>query len=408
MQARLASGNKLRVRNGKVALAPAFVVPPPALIDLQGGAIGQSNMFNMPKTGNIYPLGAAGTTAYSRTEVWQRIGHYNDARPAGEQANLGAFTAAYNEGGGPMSGDGFVFLANAIRAAANVPVRMIERAVSGSAIASWIDGPVGNNWDAFAAAVTAAGGGLDFVIWYQGETDAHNLNPTTHIAALNTLYQQCLTLSGRTADKFHFGVIALGVGSFNGSTEGEFGAMRALLVDWANSTPGVFFASSAHDSFTNDGVHNVGSGGGRIGNRAGKSLAARLGFGVTAAGPRISGATRSGTAVTLAIAHTGGTAMRDAAGGTTGTALTGFEFKDAGAGGATISYTTAFVGGNIVCTLASAPVGVLTVSYAMANTPHGASSTVAPVFASIPCDNVSYQAGTYGAPLQPMAAITVT
>jgi hypothetical protein len=379
-----------------------------AYTSIQGGMIGQSNMENFPKTPDIYPLGAAGTTAYSRAGIWQRIGNINDARPAGQQSSLGSFTASASDNGAPIRGDGLVFFANALRAAADVPVRLIERAKGGSLISSWIDPGAGpaNNWSTFRDAVIAAGGGLDFAIWYQGEQNAHNLNPVTHVAALNTVYQQCLTLSGKTADKFFFGVISIGgLGAYNSTVVGESGAMRALLCEWANSTPGVFLATSAHDGWTSDGVHQTGKPFGWIGNRAGKTLANKMGFGgVSGAGPRISNFTRVSRAVTANIVHTGGTSLMDGAGGTAGTALTGFEFKD---DNGVIAHTTAFVGGNIVCTLDRDVVGSLTGSYAMMDAPYSASSTVQPTAAAVVYDNAIYFGSTIGCPLQPRGALTI-
>lgn len=387
------------IRGGRAA--------PVSYTSIQGGMIGQSNMENMPRTADITPLGAAGTTFYSRLGVEQRMGAWNDARPAGQQANLGAFTQAVSENGNLYRGDGFVFFMNALRLASGVPVRIIERAKGGSYISSWIDPGAGepNNWSTFRNAVNDAGGGLDFVIWYQGESDAHNLNAANHIAALNTLYSQCLALSGRTADKFFFGVISIGNGSFNGSTEGEFGAMRALLVDWANNKAGVFLATGAHDGWTSDGVHQVGKPFGWIGNRAGKTLANKMGFGgVSGAGPRISSWSRAGRAITANIAHSGGTSLTDGAGGTAGTSLTGFEFVDSNGAH---TYTSAFVGGNIVLTLGRDVVGTLTGSYAMMNNPYSASATVQPTAAAVVYDNATYFGSTIGCPLQPRAATII-
>lgn len=373
------------------------------------GLIGQSNMRLMGSVYNDAPLGDPRSFLYSHSDTFIRLGNVNDSQAPSTPSSGASFsyTTAVSDGSdGPVSGDGLVYLANVLAASLGYPVCLIERAVSGSDIyTNWQAGQDG--WNGFAAAVTAAGGDIGSVLWLQGETNAHNLSAASYKTALANVQQQCMTLASRTTANFHFGIITLGVGSFNSSVEGEFGMMRATLADFANTTTGAFLASTAHDSFTSDGVHWVGSPRARVGKRSAKSLAARYGVGASGAGPRITGATRSGNVVTLPVAHSGGTALMDGAGGN-GTALTGFEFKDAGAGNAVIAYTTAISGNSFVCTLASTPVGALAVSYAMQNMPHGTSSTTAPVFASIPCDNALYFNSTVGCPLQPLAPITVT
>lgn len=398
MRARL-SGSRLRLRNGRIALAESGeeVVEPPTFTDVKIGMIGQSNMANMPITSNDYPLGDIRSTCYTRDGVVTRIGNYNDNRPAGQKLSV----YGSDRTNGVYVGDGFVWFANAVAAAVDAPVCLIERAVGGSSITTWQAGQT--HWNAFAAAVTAAGGDIGAVIWYQGETDAHNMNPVLHRQRLANVHQQCMDLVGRNTSNFHFGIVTLGVGSYGGSVDGEFGAMRALLADYANTTPGAFLAATAHDSFTSDGVHLVGSAFGRVGRRAGKSLAARFGVGTSGAGPRIVGAAWDGSGVVLTVQHTGGTGLMDGAGGN-GTALTGFEFKDAG--GMPIAHTGSSIASPTAFRFALPSIPA-TVSYAMMNTPHGASSTVVPTFASIPCDNALYFDSTVGCPLQPCAAIAV-
>lgn len=373
--------------------------------------IGQSNMENAPKTAWYYPLGDKRATFYNRAGTFNRIGRINDNRPVNQNAGTygSDFTEAAKDGGSSWNGDFVVFLANQVVAGLGIPVFLIERAVGGSAIATWQAGQ--ENWNTFASAVAAAGGDIEMAIWYQGETNAAGMDPVTHRAALANVHAQCQELGGRNTSNFHFGVISLGPGSYGGSVEGEFGAMRALIAEYGRTTPGAFLAASAHDGVTTDGVHLYRAAYSRLGDRAGKSALARFGVGTTGSGPYATGATLSGAVITLAVQHTGGTALRDGAGGT-GQALTGFRvfLTSDTAKTSPLAITSSAVASamTIEITLAAAPTGPVVLDYAMMNTPHGTSSTVDPNLSSIPCDNISTLYGTTSAPLQPFAAITVT
>jgi hypothetical protein len=103
--------------------------------------------------------------------------------------------------------------------------------------------------------------------------------------------------------------------------------------------------------------------------------------------------------------------MMAKSGATTGVGLSGFILSDTNGA---LGYTTAFVGGNIQLTADRDIVGTLTLSYAMMDEPHNATSPNAdpaqnpPVTSSVPCDNSLYLNSTGGSPLQPFTAITVT
>lgn len=373
------------------------------------GMIGQSNMANFrttPPSPALYPSGATTSVEYSTTSIYRRVGNVADAFPPNTRFGGGGYSTFT---GSASNADGYTYFVNNMSLGLGIPVCLVERAAPGSSIDSWIDGETSNNWDTFAAAVAAIGD-CEMVIWLQGETDANTMSTSTMVTRLGQLHNQCKTLTGRNDSSFKFGIVSLGVGSYSGSSEGEFGNMRAAHVQYANNTAGSFLATSAHDTHTGDGVHTVGEGHSRWGRRAAKTAAFMFGVGVSGAGPRITSATRAGTQVTLGITHSGGTALVDGAGGN-GSGLTGIEFKDSVG---VISHTTLITGNSIVCILGSEPVGPLTVSYAMMNNPHNSSSgdanfaKNAVVMASIPYDNALYLNSVVGCPLQPLAATTVS
>lgn len=393
---------KLEVRDASAALTAATTTKIGVGVII--GMIGQSNMANRPSTYDKYPLGDPRAVEFVRTtNTYKRTGTVKDTMPPNTPTGPGGYSTPFTIEG--SRGDGQVYLANLVSAGLNIPVCLIERAVGGSSILSWLTGQ--GNWATFANAVTAAGGDMEVVLMQIGETDADLMSAATMKLRFADVHNQCKALTGRNDTNFHFGVISLGQGYYQASSEGEFGNMRAAAVQYGMETPGAFLSTCAHDTNTvNDFVHISGEGFARMGRRDAKSVLHRLGVGVSGAGPYITAATRNGTAVTLAVSHSGGTALTDGLGGN-GTALTGFQFLDAGAAGAAIGYTTAIAGNTIVCTLASAPIGALTASYAMMNCPHGPDAkSYAP--ASVVYDNSAVFNSPVGCPLQPLAAITVT
>lgn len=374
-------------------------------VGIVGLLIGQSNMVNRRGTSFKSPLGDKRSFEY-RAGVFARAGNINDAAPANTEvgdAGYGTATVQSNRA------DGFILLANLLAQAHNLPVCLIEKANGGSAIASWVTTLSGSNWTAAVAELNGAGGDMEFALWHQGESDANLVTKDTMKGHLAQLMAQCHQQTGRTAANFHFGVVALGTGSYGGASEGEFGNMRAAHVEFANSTAGAYLSTCAHDVMTTDGVHINGEGFSRIGRRDARSLLHRFGVGVSGSGPYVTGVTRSGLQVTLAVAHNGGTALVDGAGGN-GAGLTGFQFADQN-GPLAYAASTISGPGAIGLTLASLPVGALTVAYAMMNNPHNIdpnSSTTAVVLASVPYDNVALHRTTNGCPLQPFSTITVT
>jgi hypothetical protein len=377
-----------------------------------GLLIGQSNMENRPKTAFKSPLGDPRCIEYNRLAQLRRLGNYRtDSTPP---PNSTVDVSGYSRMPGYVQqtdarGDGYVYLANQIAQALGCIVCLVERARGGSNIIDWVGlgVPAEDKWKAAADAIIALGGDCEFALWaVQGETNAHTMSTAEMAGHIGAIHQRCLALTGRSASEFHFGVGSLGPGSFNGSLEGEFGNMRAAQVLYGNSTPGAFFAGSAHDGTTVDSVHWNGELHARVGLRNAAALLARFGIGKSGAGPRIVSASYANGFVDFMVQHSGGTALQDGAGGA-GAALTGFAFKDAG--GSTVTYgATSFPAADRIRVAVN---GVpATASYAMMNNPHNsnpADPMSAYVPASVPCDNVPFLYST-GAPLQPCPAINIT
>jgi hypothetical protein len=373
-------------------------------------AIGQSNMVNAASTYSKTPLGGPLASNFNGS-AFTRLGNYNDAFPPNTYIGSGGYSTFKNEG---PRGDFQVLIVNEAIAELGAPVCIINKAVGGSSINDWETADT--NWKNMATALTAAGGDCELAIWIQGETDANSMTAATRVTKLNALLGQLQTLTGRNATNFTLCVVAIGPGPYNGSSDGEFGTIRAADAQWARTTPGAMLLACAHDGFTNTGgagtdtVHWNGETFNRVGLRAATALRAFLRDGTRLEGPRITAASRAGTRVTFTVAHSGGTALQDGAGGA-GAALTGYQFFDDGAAGAEIAYSdTAIVGNTIQMTLASLPVGGLRAAYGLMNAPHspGNDPRNGSNYASAVYDNVPVLKSTVGMLLQPLAPITVT
>lgn len=365
---------------------------------------GQSNMVGIPDGAYKYPLGAIGCFEH-RGGSNKRVGNINDAFPPNTLYGAGGYSAFTSQG---KRGDGYVYIANQIAMATDTPVCVYEQSSGGTPISGWT-GTTPNAWNNFVAGMPSEHRDFEIFLWYQGESNARGTSTAAMLTELGKLHGKALTLTGRNAESLSMGLISLGSGSYGGSLDGEFGNMRAAHVQFASSTPGAFLAAVAHDCVTTDGVHLTGASHGNNGARAGLSIAARLGFGKSGAGPKIVSATRAGLIVTIQVAHSGGTTLVDGAGGA-GTELRGFAFADSSGA---IAYNASSIEdpNTIKLTLAAVPVGALAMSYAMMNNPHNtdpADSKSAVSVASIPCDNVVVLGSPYGCPLQPCAPINVT
>jgi hypothetical protein len=370
---------------------------------------GQSNMANRTSAnGPRYPLSSKYVREFSTAGVFRRFGNINDTYPPN---TLYGTYSSYTGSGGSV-GDGDVMFANLLAAALQMPVFLINRAVGGSEISSWIEdnnAGVDNNWDKLRKAIIAAtGGDFELAIGQIGETDANSKTQAYMETNFAAVHANMKTLSGRNNSNFKFGLCSLGQGSYLTSVEGDFGRMRLAVQAYCNNT-GAYLATSYHDTLTSDTVHILGEGFGRGQPREAKSFLATQGIGTSGAGPRIVSALRSGLDVVFTVVHAGGTNLTDGAGGT-GAALTGFQFYDEGAARAAIAYTaTAILSPtSIRVTLASLPAGVLKARYGIMNVPHGTNNNPQTfVAASCVYDNALPFNSTVGCPMQVCAELTV-
>lgn len=368
---------------------------------------GQSNMFNFQSTAEgLYPTGSKYVTQLTTGNLFKRIGNIKDTVPT-NSLYPAAYTTFTNEGD---RADGHTYFANLMSALLGMNVCIINRAQSGSKMSQWKTG--GAFWTNFVNAVALTGGAAG-ASWHLGETDADLMSTSTMVSELGVIQGQFHALTGRNSSTFKFGVISLGPGPFGSSSEGEFGNMRAAILQFARTSPGAFLMTCAHDSATvlADRVHIDGAGHSRNGRRKFRSMAYQYGNGVSGAGPRINTVTRAAAKLSLNIVHAGGTALTDGLGGT-GTSLSGYQCLDQGNSNAVINVVSSQIVSPtlIELNLATTPVGPVTFSYAMMDVPHGVVSGTHNTFIPETCvyDNVPILNSSVGCPLQPLAPITVS
>lgn len=387
--------------------------------------IGQSNNANAPGNPEKYPSGDPRAVEYITPQgspvtvkVLRRVGKYADQKPP-NTLFAGAGGYGDNSTGQGSTGDGYVFFANLLSQGADLPVCIVQCAVGGSSMEQWL--APGGLLDNAIAVVNQIGGDCELADFYQGEANAGSAtSESVYHAGLCQLQSRLMSAFSRDASNFKLGIVALSsiTGSdYTDGTETQVPTIRRTQIAFANNTPGVYLAGTGCDLYTSDGVHLHKSSDSISGRRRVKSALAALGIGTSGAGPRIVGATRSGILVDVSIAHTGGTALADGAGGT-GTALKGFRFS---VDGVPMAYTSSSIVSptTIRLSLASVPTGVLTMDYAQTNAPFHADPTnskVPAVLSSVVYDNAYYHGSsitapfalsTIGCPLQPCEAIIV-
>lgn len=361
--------------------------------------IGQSNMQNMFENITDYPLGATGT--YSTRLGFIRLGNINPAYPPGTPASVYAAAGTHYNEANCKFGDGLIYAANRMRAALGCPIAIMDWAESGTWINLWVPG--GSMNDSFLGGISAVGGDFEAALWLQGETDAQNgTSGATYKSSLQSLYNQLKTVTGRS--NLDFGVVIVGPATTGWATEGFMAPIRKAQLDFVsdNLATGAFVAGTDIDGDLGAGTVHINQVSLiRQGWRYGEGVSRRLSHAsYSIEGPKIASASLSGSVVTVTVTQQGGSALIDGAGGA-GSSLQGFRVFDGGSP-MTISSTT-ISGNTIMLTLSATPSGAVTMDYAMANAPFGATTSPAAV-----CyDNQTIPGSALGLPLQPKPLFTI-
>lgn len=372
--------------------------------------IGQSNMENLFTVYAWAYCGAKG--AYTHHGVFARLGNINDNFPPN------SFYDMYNGRGGDYAASGWTndagyyigtyltLLANTLVLDLGCPVVILPYAASGTTISVWQPGQTYLN--NLLNDVDTIGGDFEAAIWLQGENDASTgTSGATYQSKLQTLFDTCKAHTGRSSSNFHFGVVVVGpiTNAYPGMVDEATAPIRKAQLDFvaANTSNGAFLAGTDIDgNLAGGSVHIDMPSQLSQATRYAAAIKRRLsGASYGIEGPVITSASRAGTVVTVAVTQQGGSALLDGLGGSGGS-LQGFRVFDSGTP-MTIS-STSISGNTIVLTLSATPSGTVTMDYAMANAPFGATTSPAAV-----CyDNQTIPGSALGLPLQPKPLFTVS
>lgn len=171
------------------------------------------------------------------------------------------YTSMYEGGWKENEGNLAVNFANDVYATEGVPVAVISCGVGGAALRGggtfggmfgyWLNEASGSPYYNAVAALNAVGGDCEFILWYQGESDAWDFgNEACYEADLATLY-------GRFQSETHSGIpfLIAQLGRENWmATDAAWEAIKNAQRDYANDTNNVYLAATNQDATLRDSL----------------------------------------------------------------------------------------------------------------------------------------------------------
>ncbi len=253
--------------------------------------------------------------------------------------------------------------AEALVSAMDCPVAVIVYGQNGSAIEQWYDSVTGkkSNYTTWESRITAAGGKISALIWWQGEGDM--LGARTKAAYkldLDALIAQIRTDYGATVP-----VVMPHLGRYTdvSAVDADMEAIRDAQVDTCNDSARNYGITTIQYAL-DDVIHFGDAGQLGISARLAQCIAHAFGAATYARSPRIGGAVLvDPTTIDVSIIHDGGTDI------TPVTGITGFSVLDGGTP-VTISSAVRLTASKVRLTLASALTGTATVRYGYGANPN--------------------------------------
>lgn len=301
-------------------------------------------------------------------------------------------------GGGTTSTIRSELLATQIAASIGIPVGVHVDGRASQSITNLIDQSAGMPWSDVLSrtALSKAYGYISAWLWTQGENEAGSSVAFDESAYRSNFDTLLGLLRGAISVNSDVSVGVVVIGRFTGThvSGATFGnanwyATRRGLVNLADKT-GVYVASNFVDTPMVDDYHYTANGYVENGRRSGLSMRKYMGYapsGYNGRGSIITGATRSGATITLAVDLNGASSI-------SGSGLTNYEVStDDFATTKTIS-SVAVSGGNIVITLSADPSAAVKVrsfygmtygtpTFAIGNYADGTTIPVEPLYVAI-------------------------
>jgi hypothetical protein len=253
-------------------------------------------------------------------------------------------------------------MASEIAARSGIPTGVFVFGVGSQALANLTSRGSGYFDELEAAAATAnVVGYAQALLWVQGEAEAAAtgvFNEPAYDGTFDTLASQVRNDLCESADA-PIGVGVIGTttgGHISGDTFGNanWSAARACLFGLSDK-PDVFVATNLSDATLADTLHYTANSYVEFGRRAGLSMAAALGYGgYNGRGPIITGATRAGAVITLAVDLNGAASIA-------GSGLTNYQVSTDGFATTLTISSAAVSGSTIVLTLSADPGAVVSV-----------------------------------------------
>lgn len=246
-------------------------------------------------------------------------------------------------------------VANSLADATGIPVGVAAAGVAGQPLVLLKPGT--SNWNTvLVPLITEIGGNVEAWVWSQGEAEGLSADSYASYATdFGDLIAGLRTLGGRSDAKVYVRVIGKDTNKTNTAPEiTRAQDVRTILNGLEGTYSGVHTSSAVLGIPYTDNVHPTPAGAVTLGKRDGLTIARRGYSAITydGRGPLVTGATRSGATITLALDLNGAVSVA-------GTGLTGYSVSsDEFATTLTISSAAVSVS-TIVITLASAPAGAV-------------------------------------------------
>ncbi len=247
----------------------------------------------------------------------------------------------------------------------------------------------GPAFDTLYASYASNGVAPTLIIWAQGEEDS------SQIPALTSRAQYKAALLAIFTDmRATFGPVPIFIQKIGRrdtfTNPGGVQVIREVQAELAAEYDWIYEAAEIYDVDLVDGLHPTATGYGTIAERASRKILQYLGESVTGVdGPRITGASRSGTTVTVTVTHDGGTDF------TPTTGIKGFTFFD---------------GGSEIAVNAAVRTNATTITLTLASTPTAGTKTLYYLYdaeTSLDKTKVVKDNSAYAMPLKPVT-ITVS
>lgn len=300
---------QLRSKNGSgTVLATSIQSRSELLVGIHGGVFGQSN------AANLFRQFADDLVPNTRTRMFDANGWQ------------------------PMYGDGAITIGNGFVTKTNIPLCLINCAVSGSGLATdqgngnWSSDVAGQPWPEAAELITRAGGKIEFILIPNGEADARGLVAVeTFKDASLVLFVKAQVLTNQDETELGWLQGILGPLEDDVATEASVTGIRRAQIEFATETDGAACAGSAQDGVLTDFAHFLGPHYIRMGLRYLQAILHWFGYANSGAlGPRIVSGNRIGatTRIVVTVEQDGGSGFVEKDGDIAGYDLSGLTITN--------------------------------------------------------------------------------